>query len=127
VPTLGIFAQFIVQFATVHTGIQALVMTSQIKLALQAQATPKAVATELFTAVVPHVTHVFVMSFHTDDGAVAVLQLQLKLPMIALEVQAKHLASGRTMLPVAQEHRSPIHLKLMSTQEHALALIFLRA
>lgn len=92
VPTLGILVQFIVQLAAVHAEIQALVMTSQMKFALQAQATPKAVATELLTAVLPQVTHVFVMSFHTERGAVAVLQLQLKLPMVTLDKQAKHLA-----------------------------------
>jgi hypothetical protein len=77
--------------------------------------------------VLPHVTQVFVISFQTAILTVAVVQLQLKFPIVTLDAQVIHLASGSIMPPTAHEHLSPIHVKVASRQEQALALIFLTA
>jgi hypothetical protein len=69
-------AQLIMQVSDVHVLLQVLVITSQIKPALQVQEIPLEVGFELGIALVPQATHFRLMSFHIEVFDVA-MQLQV--------------------------------------------------
>jgi hypothetical protein len=76
---------------------------------------------------VPQATHVLVMSFQKELGEAAVEQLQIRLPMVAPEGQAKHLKLGAMILPAGQTQAVPFQEKEESMHLQAVVFSLLEA
>jgi hypothetical protein len=108
-------------------GMQALVMTSQMKPALHWQATPKKAGMELGTSAVPQATQVWVISFQIEKGELLVEQLQARRLMVALVGHCRHLKLLPMMDPLGQVQLVPVQNKLLSMQLQVEVLFLLRA